>query len=69
MVAEDTFHSLPGNHQIERYALLAKITKLQNVDVNEVCDQYKKSLFTRIIPSFSFKLIGHPKHSLTSRKR
>jgi hypothetical protein len=37
MVAEgDHFHSLPGNYQAEKYALLAKISKLQNVDVNEV---------------------------------
>lgn len=37
MVEDSTFHSLPGNHQAEKYGLLAKISKLQNVDVNEVC--------------------------------
>jgi len=34
-MVEEGYHSLPGNHQATRYDLLSKISKLQNVDVNE----------------------------------
>eukprot|EP00026_Physarum_polycephalum_P008162 Phypoly_transcript_08240.p1 GENE.Phypoly_transcript_08240~~Phypoly_transcript_08240.p1 ORF type:complete len:198 (-),score=33.29 Phypoly_transcript_08240:75-668(-) len=51
MVADgDTFHSLPGNYQIEKYNLLSKISKLQNVDVNEFLHFINDQVSDRPVP-------------------